>query len=311
MIDYKWRYILEIHQLKYFVAVSEVKSFSKAAQKCFISQPGLSQQILKLEDEIGHALFDRTGHQIALTEAGEIFLDHAKSILGKIVDFKQRIKDELSGEGGKLSIGMTPTITPFVFANTLVRFSDKYPKVNITVHENTSEKLIEMLHSGELDIAYLDLPKNKKPKKIETELVVKEPLVIAIGHEHKVARKKGADTIKNYQKTPYISLSEIHCLSVTIKSFCNDYDFSPEITCHTAQLSTVKSLVSHGLGVSLVPKIAASSDTSGTLKYLHVKENPERTIIAAIRQGRVLTKSSIQFTKILKDECLILIKKPL
>ena len=302
---------MEVHQLKYFIAVSEAKSFSRAAQKCFVSQPALSQQVHKLEDEIGHALFDRLGHQVVLTEAGEIFLGHAKSILGKILDSKQRIKDELSSEGGKLSIGMTPTITPFVFAKTMIRFSKKFPKAKLIVHENTSDKLIEMLHSGELDITYLDLPTSKKPKKIDTEIVVKEPLVLAIGHEHMVGGSNEADTIKNYQTTPYVALSDIHCLSATIQSFCHDHTFSPEIACHTAQLSTVQSLVAHGLGISLVPKIAASTDTSGALKYLSVMEKPERTIIAANRQGRVLTKSSLQFTKILKEECLRLIKKPL
>ena len=302
---------MEVHQLKYFVAISEAKSFSKAAQKCFVSQPALSQQILKLEDEIGYALFDRLGHQVVLTDAGEIFLAQARSILERILDAKQRIRDELSCEGGNLSIGMTPTITPFVFAKTMIRFTKKYPKAKLTVHENLSEKLIEMLHSGELDIAYLDLPLNKKFKKIKTEEVVKEPLVIAIGQEHMVLGTKGADTIKNYQNSPYIALSDFHCLSVTIQSFCNDHAFNPEIVCHTAQLSTVQSLVAHGLGVSLVPKIAASADTSGTLKYLFLKENPERMILAANRQGRVLTKSSIQFSKILKEECLRLIEKPL
>ena len=269
---------MEIHQLRYFVAISDYGSFSKAAEKCFVSQPALSQQIRKLETEIGHTLIDRLGRRVVLTASGEIFLNHAKSVLDELIEAKKEIEFKVTSGCGKLSIGIIPTLAPFVLSETIQGFMKEYPETNLTVHENTSANLIEMLYSGELDTIYSGAPLDEK--QISTELVVTEPLLISTRRNGVPSGNGKKVTITDYEKTPYIALSDVHCLSGTIKSFCAQHNFKPTISCHTAQLSTVQKLVSDGFGVSLLPKLAASTDTMGTLKYLPLQEKLERQILA-------------------------------
>src|ERR1700681_609003 len=105
---------MEIHQLRYFAAVARAQSFSRAAERCFVSQPSLSQQISKLEKSLGQRLFDRLGRRVVLTEAGRLLLDRAESILAAVDDARRRLRDADAIEGGRVTVGVLPTIAPFL-----------------------------------------------------------------------------------------------------------------------------------------------------------------------------------------------------
>jgi LysR family hydrogen peroxide-inducible transcriptional activator len=144
---------MEIHQLRYFVAVADEGSFSRAAAKVRVAQPSLSQQIQKLEADVGQPLFDRLPRSVVLTEAGVCFIDYARQILSAIGDAR-RCVDELKGAvGGRLAIGAIPTIAPFILPKLINRFQKRYPQVKLEIVEDVTDGIAQRIENGELDAA--------------------------------------------------------------------------------------------------------------------------------------------------------------
>lgn len=120
---------MEIHQLEYFIAIVETGSFSRAADRCNVAQPSLSQQIKKLETEIGHLLFDRLGRKVVLTDAGRLLIPKARTILGEINGIKMELQADIQEGQGRLAVGFIPTVSPFVLPNVIRRFGKEFPKL--------------------------------------------------------------------------------------------------------------------------------------------------------------------------------------
>src|SRR5260370_22406067 len=127
---------MELHQLRYFVAVAEAQSFSRAAERCFVSQPSLSQQVSKLERSLGQRLFDRLGRRVVLTDAGRLLLDRASSILAAVHDARRRLLHPGAIEGGRVTVGVLPAIAPFLVPLALKRFLRPGSGTVVTIHED-------------------------------------------------------------------------------------------------------------------------------------------------------------------------------
>src|SRR5437867_300944 len=144
---------MEMHQLRYFVAVAQASSFSRAAEACFVSQPSLSQQIAKLEKSVGQRLLDRLGRRVRLTDAGRQLLDSAMAILAAADDAQRRLKDGGDLTGCRLAVGAIPTIAPYLLPAVLRRFEKRYRGVEMTIHEDVTRNLIGAVVAGDLDLA--------------------------------------------------------------------------------------------------------------------------------------------------------------
>jgi LysR family hydrogen peroxide-inducible transcriptional activator len=160
---------MELHQLRYVVAVAETGGFSKAARRCYVAQPSLSQQIKKLEQELGQKLFERLGRNTVLTEAGRALLPRARLILKEAGDIKSGITEDVGSGAGQLSVGLIPTIAPYILPGALKRFHESFPRAQISVNENLTERLIKSLIGLEIELAVMSLP-------IEDKLIRTEPL---------------------------------------------------------------------------------------------------------------------------------------
>ena len=257
---------MEIHQLTYFVAVAETGGFGKGAKRCNVAQPSLSQQIMKLEQELGQKLFDRLGRKIALTDAGKALLPKARMILAEVQAIHRNLNQEIAEGAGELAIGVIPTIAPFLLPNVIKRFADDYPRANLSVNEDVTDELIKKLIEGSIDIAILSLPIHHKL--IETEELCTENLLVASPKQHDLIHRASLKT-KELQDYPFIALNEVHCLGEQVQSFCYQADVNLEIVCFTSQLSTVHSCIAAGLGVSLVPQVMAATDQSGSHQLPH------------------------------------------
>src|SRR6516225_10944511 len=134
---------MEMHQLRYFVAVARTGSFTLAAEQCFVSQPSLSQQIQKLEKSLGQRLFDRLGRRAALTDAGRLLLERAEAILETVEDAERRLRDADDNPGGNLSVGAIPTIAPYLLPLAVPGFLKKYSRVELTIQEDVTQHLLE------------------------------------------------------------------------------------------------------------------------------------------------------------------------
>src|SRR5437773_4953197 len=178
---------MEIHQLRYFVAVADEGSFSRAAAKVRVAQPSLSQQIRKLEAEIGQPLFDRLPRSVVLTEAGRCLLEYARQILASIGDAR-RCVDELKGEvAGDVAVGAIPTVAPYVLPELVVTFQNHYPDVTLPIVDDVTEGIARRIELGELDVALASTC--QKSPTLRVEHLGSEPLLALLPEGHPLAKE--------------------------------------------------------------------------------------------------------------------------
>jgi LysR family hydrogen peroxide-inducible transcriptional activator len=291
---------MEIHQLEYFVAVAETHSFSRAAERCHVAQPSLSQQIIKLEKEIGNPLFDRLRRNVVLTDTGNLLLPRAHTILENIQEIKIEMQTEIQEGYGTLRVGFIPTIAPFVLPRVIRRFSQEFPNTTLEVHEGLTDELVHKIIDAELDVGITSLP--IKNALIQTEELLTEDLLVASSQKFDII-SRASIRVKELDDFPFIALSEVHCLGEQVQSFCYHQDLDLNIVCHTAQLITVQNCVALGLGVSLVPQALAASDTSEQIVYRSLSDIvPQRKIAAATHVRRYPSHLARQFSKMVKEE---------
>lgn len=246
---------MEIYQLRYFLAVAETGNFTKAAQRCFISQPSLSQQILNLEEEFGQPLFHRLGRKAVLTDAGRTLAEGARRILGDVDQTLQDLK-ESAGQGPKVTVGAIPTVAPFIFPAILAYCRATDTPLNIQTQEDFRRPLAEAVLNGDLDWALISLPFNEP--RLHIEKLYSEPLWLALSANHRLAHAEQL-TFESLRDEQFILLGEASTLTLQIQRFCGDHDFEPRIGHRCSQLATAKSLTAMGLGVTVLPKSARSA----------------------------------------------------
>ncbi|HAX68129.1 MAG TPA: hypothetical protein DCY14_00850 [Anaerolineae bacterium] len=291
---------MEIHQLTYFVAVAETGSFSRAAERCNIAQPSLSQQIQKLEQELGEPLFDRLPRKVVLTDAGRTLLPRAVSILSDLQDIKHTLNQNADAGHGLLNVGFIPTIAPFVLPRVIQRFSQEFPNARLTVQEDLTETIVRNLLDGKLDVGITSMPIHHRL--IRTQELLTEPLLVASAKENDFITRTSIH-VKELDDFPFIALSEMHCLGEQVQSFCHRQNLELKIVCDTSQLTTVKNCVEIGLGVSLVPRALALSDKSQQVNYRPLNGAvPQRKIAAATHAERTLSFLAKKFIEIVKAE---------
>ncbi len=298
---------MELHQLRYFVAVAESGGFSKAARRCYVAQPSLSQQIIKLEQELGQRLFERLGRRIALTEAGRALLPRARLVLGEAGNIKSAIVEDVAAGVGTLSAGLIPTIAPYLLPGALKRFYAGYPRARISLQENLTDMLVRGIIDLEIEVAIMSLPIENNL--ITTEPLFDDPLYLALspGHELLKMREIRAKDLRN---VPFIALEEDHCLGEQINNFCYERQINPEVVCRTWNLSTIQHCVSFGNGVSLVPLMMVLTDTSNTCVYRPIKgRSPKRTVVAAWHRDRRPSRLAREFIGMVKDEYASLLER--
>jgi LysR family hydrogen peroxide-inducible transcriptional activator len=168
---------MELHQLRYFVATAECGSVSRAAERCFIAQPSLSQQLKKLEQELGATLFDRLGRGVALTDAGRALLPRARRILADIRETETNLKREAEDGPGTLIVGAIPTMAPYLLPPALRALRRAYPTCAISVREDLSEALVDALENNEIDCALVSTPLDDAL--LDLEVIGEEELLVA------------------------------------------------------------------------------------------------------------------------------------
>ena len=291
---------MEIHQLEYFIAIVETGGFSRAAERCNVTQPSLSQQIKKLETEIGHLLFDRLGRTVVLTDAGRMLVPKARTILEEIHGIKADIHSNILDGQGSLAVGFIPTISPFILPGVIQRFGKEFPGASLEVHEDLTEEIVRKIITAELDVGITSLP--IKNKLIQTEELLTETLLVASSPKYEIA-KTAVIRVKELDNFPFIALSEVHCLGEQVQSFCYQQDVALNIVCHTNQLSTVHNCVAMGLGVSLVPEALAIHDPMEQVVYRTITDSqPQRKIVAATHAKRDISYLARQFIEIVRAE---------
>jgi LysR family hydrogen peroxide-inducible transcriptional activator len=282
---------MEMHQLRYVAAVARTGNFSRAAEQCHVSQPSLSQQVQKLEGELGERLFERTRRGVRLTPAGEAFLPRALRVLEEVNSALREAREAGELLRGTLRVGVLPTIAPYLLPGVIAAFAQKFPGVEIVVQEDTTAQLLRAAAVYEIDLALASLPLLDDHFAIEP--LFTEELLLALPAGHRLATKRRI-AAADLEGERLIVMKEGHCLGDQVLAFC-DRQAAAAVRFRSAQLETIHALVRAGLGISLVPAMAARSDTPGLLCRSLQAPRPERTIVACWPKSRVPSRAAEAF----------------
>ena len=289
---------MELHQLRYFCAVADTGSFSRAAEQSHVSQPSLSQQILKLESELGARLFDRLGRSVRLTDLGKTLLPRARAVLRELEAAKGEVIERKDFIGGSVNVGVIPTIAPYFLPPVLSSYTREFPQVRLTVLEEITPILLERLRSGTIDVAILALP--VRGHEFETFRLLTEPLFAALSKDHPLARRR-ALFLRDLRKEPFLLLRDGHCFRDTVVGACDRARMNPQIIFESGQFSSLLSLVGTGMGVSVVPEMAAKENPA--CRYIRIADDDAtRTIGAVVLRGRSLNRATRSLLALIRQD---------
>ncbi len=284
---------MEMHQLRYMVAVTRLGNFSRAAEHCHVSQPSLSQQILKLEEELGERLFDRMKRQARLTPYGEAFLRRALRILEEVDAARREAADARGLLRGTLTVGVLPTIAPYLLPGVLAGFAAKYPGVQLVVQEETTARLVKLALDYEIDLALASRP--IPDERMAVRDLFTEELRLALPPGHPLTRKR-VISLRDVRDEPLIVMKAGHCLGDQVLDFCEQRGLKPRLSFRSAQLETIQALVHSGVGLSLIPAMATRANRFDVPEYRSLTAPvPERKVVAIWPKQRQLGRAAAEF----------------
>lgn len=247
---------MELHQLRYFVAVAKEGSMTQAAASLFLAQPTLSIQIRKLEQEIGAKLFERLARRVVLTEAGTAFLDHAERALAELAQGRDRVADVVGLRHGRVAVGVLPSVAAHLLPPVLAGFRAEHPGVTVhLVEHDVSRDFEQLVQAGELDMAVTRMPVTLAGLGVRT--LVREPFVVLVPPGHPLADRREV-ALRELADEEFVSMRSGYGLRELADRLCAEAGFAPRAVIETGQLSIVHGMVRSGVGVALLPRLAAS-----------------------------------------------------
>lgn len=272
---------MELHQLRYFCAVARTGNFTRAAAAEYVAQPSLSQQILKLEEELGVKLIDRLGREARLTDAGKALLPKAQAILKQIVDAKREVQELAGTSKGEVAIGVIPTIAPYFLPRKLAEFAAELPDIHVHVLEDITPALMEALHAGALDLALMALP--VAGREYSSHEVAREALYAVVPASHRLAAVR-AVRLEQLENEPFLLMKEGHCFRDTVISACKRARMGVNIVFESGQFATILAMVGAGAGVSIVPEMAVQEHAG--CKFLRIDDTRAERRIGVVHLKR-------------------------
>ncbi len=270
---------MTITQLEYIVGVATYQSFVAAAEKCFVTQPTLSMQIQKLEEELGIKLFDRSKHPIAVTEIGTVVVAQAKEALAEIRKIHTIIQDKEGKMTGRFRLAVIPTLAPTILPLLLPRFAETHPDLRLQVHEMETRVLLRALRDNEIDVGLLSMPVEENG--IREYPIFEEPLVVyfsAQGCEEALAKKHITPADIDLEKVWL--LNEGHCLRNQIFDLCSDYldklKQDMAFRYDSSNVETLHRMVDANPGtLTVLPEMSLQSFNEDMLDRVRYFETPE------------------------------------
>jgi LysR family transcriptional regulator, hydrogen peroxide-inducible genes activator len=264
---------MNLRDLKYLIAVAKEQHFARAAEKSFVSQPALSTQIKKLEDELGVQIFERSQKNFLVTKVGKEIIAKAKIILREAEELKNIAKNSKDPTSGEFRIGAFPTLASYFFPRVIGKICKKFSKLKLLLVEEKTEVLLQKLQSGEIDAAFVALPIFNES--FASLKIFEEPFLLAVPKVHALAKKKKIQ-IKELRGQKLMLLEDGHCLRNQALEVCSTIGAFEQQDFKASSLETLRQMVAVGMGITLMPKIAAQKDDK--IVYLEIINAPKRTI---------------------------------
>jgi LysR family hydrogen peroxide-inducible transcriptional activator len=247
---------MEVHQLRYFCAVARHGTFTRASEVEHVAQPSLSQQILKLEAELGARLFDRLPRSAKLTVFGKTFLPKAERILRELEQAKSELLEMAGNEKGDVTVGIIPTIAAYLLPKLLKGFAGRHPLITLKIVEDITPVLLQRLHDGTIDMAVVALP--VAGGELADEELFEEKFYAVLPEKHRRA-SRASISLAELNREPFLLLKEGHCFRDSLIAACNQSRMTPSVVFESGQFATIMAMVSAGMGVSAVPAMAVQA----------------------------------------------------
>ncbi len=247
---------MELHQLRYFVAVAREGRMTQAAASLFLAQPTLSIQIRKLEQDVGAKLFERLARRVVLTAAGEAFLEHAEKALAELALGREQVAEVVGLRDGRVTLGVLPSVGAYLLPAVLAAFRAEHPAVAVRmVEHDVSRDFEQLVQSGELDMAVTRMPGTLSG--LGCRILVREPVVALLPPGHPL-RGSAEVALRELADEDFVCMRSGYGLRTLADQLCDGAGFTPRVVIETGQLSIVHGMVRSGVGVALLPRLAAT-----------------------------------------------------
>lgn len=277
---------MNIRDLEYLIALADHKHFRKAADACNVSQPTLSGQIRKLEDELGTVLLERTSRKVLFTQSGLMLVEQAKVVLREVKILREMASDQGKEMSGPLHIGIIPTLAPYLSPIILPQIRTLFPELELYIYELQTNALVEQLESGQLDCGIVALAKESQPF-IEVP-IFHEKMLLAVSQQHEWAGKNRLDFEKLRDKE-MLMLDDGHCLKTQTMDYCMSVGARENPHFKANSLETLRNMVAANSGIALIPELATKISQMPNISYLHFNApEPYRAIGLIYRPGSPL-----------------------
>ncbi|MGY0558134.1 LysR substrate-binding domain-containing protein [Lysobacter sp. A421] len=244
---------MNLRDLKYLVALAEHRHFGRAAAASFVSQPTLSTQIRKLEEELGVVLFERAPRKVMLTPIGREIVERARKALANVEQMTQIARHSQDPEAGSIRLGMFPTLGPYLLPHVLPSLRERFPRLELLLVEEKTDALLARLHEGRLDAALLALPVHDE--QLHVQPLFDEPFLLAVPRGHPLAARKSL-AISDLDHVPLLLLEEGHCLRDQALDVCRMAGAGERDGFRATSLETLRQMVAAGVGLTLLPVLA-------------------------------------------------------
>lgn len=291
--------MISIKHLRYFVALAQHRHFGRAADACAISQPALSLQIKDLEELLGALLVERDRRQVRLTSLGEAFAARAQQILQSVDELADLARASNPSLGGRLRIGMIPTVAPYLLPAVIRRLAERFPAVDLRPREAVTGKLTEDLITGRLDVAVMALPVSETS--LQDQPLFDEEFVLV---RPKTEGHKPPPSVESLRAMRLLLLEEGHCFRDQALAFCNMTSGLSQDPMEGSSLATLVRMVGAGMGVTLIPEMAVAAETSAVEVSIArlAAPRPRRSIGLVWRKTNPLAEHFLQVGEIVRQE---------
>ena len=280
---------MEIHQLEYVMAVVKYHHFSYAANIICISQSTLSQQIKKLEEELGVSLFERSTRQVKLTPAGREFAGYAARILEQIYQSRKAMQQYSVAERGEIVLGAIPIIGMLGLVSILADFQKEHPNIHLFIKEAGGETLLEELEKASIDVAFFISPQDDNTNEnLQLYPLITDDLVLLVYKAHPLSGKRWAD-LKSLKDERFIFMSSDNGMFRVNVDVCQNAGFMPKVVFQSSQVDTIAALVGEGLGITILSYSVAKHVKTAAHTIVRIKDAPKKITVLALRKQAVIT----------------------
>lgn len=281
---------MNLRDLKYLVALADHRHFGRAAASCFVSQPTLSTQIKKLEDELGLPLVERSPRKVMLTPAGVEAASRARVIVAEIEQMKEAARRSRDPEAGAVRLGIFPTLGPYLLPHVIPNIRGRFPQLELLLVEEKSDELLHRLRDGRLDAALLALPLDDD--QLHAEFLFEEPFLLAVSGQHPLARRHHLD-VQELSTQKLLLLEDGHCLRDQALAVCRLFGANEKSEFRATSLETLRQMVAADVGITLLPTLSVKPPVprSANIRLLDFEgeDRPSRRIAMVWRRSSAMT----------------------